>query len=387
MAKSIVIIGGGIAGVSAAEELRTRDNSCDIFLIERENNPLYSRVLLPHYVKGVIPREKVFLKSDAWYAEKRIVYLSGAEVTAIDPRNQFVRLDDERELPYDELIIATGARPRLLTPHVKGMHYFYTLTDADGVRAHIDRLTSTDHAIVYGGGFISCEFINALVKAGKKPTVLLRGRGFWSKALLEDGQQFLRDILSAQDIPVYENVGDIETFAENDMLIGVKDAYGKEYSAQFLGIGIGVELETELAEDAEITVAQGILAEKNLLTSAPHVYTAGDVAETFDEYTDRSRIHGNWAHAQQEGRKAAKMCRGEAPAALPPSQYSTDLLGTKIAFIGDVEKAAAHEVRKLPTDAGYTQIFLRDGRLVGAILLGNMTDRMKLTNMLGKIWE
>jgi NAD(P)H-nitrite reductase large subunit len=387
MSKTVVIIGGGIAGVSAAEEIRAKDAACDIFIIERENNPLYSRVLLPHYVKGVIPREKVFLKSEAWYAEKNISYLSGTEAWEIDTRNKFVRISDDRELSYDVLIIATGTRPRLLGEHAKGVHYLYTLSDADGIREHIGRLTLEDEAVVYGGGFISCEFINALVKAGKKPRVLLRGKGFWSKTLLSEGQQVLRDVLTSEGVGVYEDVGDIEICTEGDALIGIKDIHGKEYPAHFLGVGIGAEPETELAGGAGVEVQEGILAQENLLTSAADVYTAGDVAQTTDAFTRRSRIHGNWAHAQQEGRKVGKMCRGEAPAELPLSQYTTELLGCKIAFLGDVQKDTADEVKVMPADTGYVQIFIRKNILVGVILLGNMADRMRLAGMIGKVWE
>jgi 3-phenylpropionate/trans-cinnamate dioxygenase ferredoxin reductase component len=387
MLKTIVIIGGGIAGVCAAEEIRAKDAACEVIIIERENNPLYSRVLLPHYVKGVIPREKVFLKTEAWYAEKRITYLSGIEAEEISAKHQFVRISGNREIPYDELVIATGTHPRLLLEDAKGVHYLYTLADADGVRTHLDRSPSSEQTLVYGGGFISCEFINALVRAGKKPTLLLKGKGFWSKVLLPEGQQVLRDVLAQQNIEVHENVGDIEIQIENDALCGVKDEHGKEYQGTFLGVGIGAELETHLAREARIEVAEGIIANEGLLTSAEHVYTAGDVAQAPDTHTGRSRIHGNWAHAQQEGRRVGKACIGEFSPTPPPSQYSTDLLGCKIAFIGDVQKEAADEVRIIATQTGYTQIFLRKNVLVGVALLGNMTDRMHFTGMLGKTWE
>ena len=387
MEKTVIIIGGGIAGVCAAEEIRAKNATCEIFLIERENNPLYSRVLLPHYIKSVIPREKVFLRTEAWYAEKRITYLSGTEAEEISTEHKFVRISDGRELPYDQLIIATGTRPRLLLEDAKGVHYLYTLADADGIRAHFDRSSESEKTLVYGGGFISCEFVNALVKVGKKPTLLLKGKGFWSKILLPEGQQVLRDVLAQQGVEVHEGIGDIEIQTENDALCGVKDGHGKEYKGTFLGVGIGVELETDLAREAQIQVTEGIIANENLLTSAEHVYTAGDVAQAFDTHAGRSYIHGNWAHAQQEGRKVGKICVGEPSGALPPSQYSTDLLGCKIAFIGDVQKEAADEVRIIATEAGYTQIFLRKNVLVGVVLIGNMTDRMRFTGMLGKIWE
>lgn len=386
MAKTIVIIGGGIAGVSAAEEIRAKDEACEIFIIEREHNPLYSRVLLPHYIKGVIPREKVFLKSETWYGEKNITYLTGTEAEEISPAHQFIRITGGRELSYSELIITTGTRPRLLRENAQGVHYLYTLSDADAIKAHVERMTLRDEALVYGGGFIACEFINLLAKAGKKPKVLLRGRGFWSKALLKEGQEFLENILTAEGVDVQKEGGEIELVTESDTLRAVKDQHGKEYPAAFLGVGIGAELETELATNAHIAVDEGIIAAENLRTSEMHVYTAGDVAQTTDAVSNRSRIHGNWAHAQQEGRKAGKVLRGESPAPLPLSQYTTELLGCKIAFLGDVQKDAANEVRILPDQLGYTQIFLRENILVGAVLLGNMTDRMRLAGMIGKTW-
>lgn len=387
MSKTVVIIGGGIAGVVAAEEIRAKDATCEIFIIERENNPLYSRVLLPHYIKGVVPREKVFLKTESWYAEKGITYLSGTEAEEMNTENKFVRISDGRELPYDELIIATGTHPRLLLEDAKGIHYLFTLTDADGIRAHLDHSPENEQTLVYGGGFIACEFINLLVKAGKKPMLLIRGSGFWSKTLLPDGQQVLRDVLAQQGIEVHENVGDIEIQTKDEALSGVKDAQGREYPATFLGVGIGAEPEIDLAREAKMETSEGIVANENLLTSAEHVYTAGDVAQAFDVHTGRSRMHGNWAHAQQEGRKVGKICSGEPPTTLPPSQYSTELLGCKIAFIGDVQKEAADEVRIVSAETGYVQVFLRKNLLVGAVLLGNMTDRMRFTSMLGKTWE
>src|SRR5689334_1081140 len=95
-----VIIGAGIAGLSAAEEIRKRDPEASIVLISEEFHPTYSRVLLPHYIKGSIPREKVFLRSEAWYHEKNLELMLGVRVLGIDPQNKFVRTSDDREIPY-----------------------------------------------------------------------------------------------------------------------------------------------------------------------------------------------------------------------------------------------------------------------------------------------
>src|SRR6188474_1489970 len=101
----VVIVGGGIAGTTAAEELRKLAPAAEITIVSEERHPVYSRVLLPHYLKGKVPRERVFLKKEEWYAEQKIEWLVGTRVDACDPKNAFVTLSDGRELPYDKLLI------------------------------------------------------------------------------------------------------------------------------------------------------------------------------------------------------------------------------------------------------------------------------------------
>ena len=107
-----VIIGGGIAGTTAAGEIRKADAEAEITIVGEEQHTLYSRVLLPHYVKGKVEREKCFLKKDTWYAEEGIEYIRGERVSAIDTANKHVELlHASRELPYDKLLITTGGEP------------------------------------------------------------------------------------------------------------------------------------------------------------------------------------------------------------------------------------------------------------------------------------
>ena len=85
-----LIIGGGVAGTTCAEELRKRDSQAEITILSEEHHPLYSRVLLPHYIKGKIPRERVFLKRDTWYGEQNIEWMPGVSAQHLDPKNKFV---------------------------------------------------------------------------------------------------------------------------------------------------------------------------------------------------------------------------------------------------------------------------------------------------------
>ena len=97
---SYVIIGGGIAGTTAAEEIRKKDATASVTIITEELHPCYSRVLLPHYVKGKVPREKVFLKPADWYVKNNIDLMAGVRVLSVDVQNKFVATSDGREIPY-----------------------------------------------------------------------------------------------------------------------------------------------------------------------------------------------------------------------------------------------------------------------------------------------
>jgi len=109
-----VIIGGGIAGTTAAEELRKLDPDSDISLISEEFHALYSRVLLPHYIKGKIPRERVFLKKESWYQEQKIEWITGETIVHVDTKNKHVEFAGGGEMPYDKLLIASGSEVKLM---------------------------------------------------------------------------------------------------------------------------------------------------------------------------------------------------------------------------------------------------------------------------------
>src|SRR3989338_5054567 len=122
-----IIVGGGAAGSTAAEELRKLAPAAEIILIDQEQHRFYSRVLLPHYLIRQIDREKVFLKKESWYQEQKIEWLPGLSVVSLDTKNKHVVLSDGRELPYDKLLIASGLEPRLLEQDMCGVSYLRTL--------------------------------------------------------------------------------------------------------------------------------------------------------------------------------------------------------------------------------------------------------------------
>jgi len=182
-----LIIGGGIAGTTSAQELRKLSSDAEITIIEQSPHRLYSKVILARYVTDELDRERLFLKPEKWYVDNRIELLTDTRVELIDLKNKFIVTSDKRELPYDKLLITTGQEPRLIDEDIKGIVYFRSLEDAENLKALIGEMKTRpideQRMIIVGGSFISMEFLHICQKLEISATVILRSDGFWSKVL------------------------------------------------------------------------------------------------------------------------------------------------------------------------------------------------------------
>lgn len=381
----VVIIGGGIAGTTAAESIRKLDADAEITIIEAEAHPLYSRVLLREIVKEKIPRERVFMKQFSWYDEKRIELLLATRVTEINVQNRFVQTDDGREFEYDALLISSGGDVRLAEQDMRGISYFRTLDDTDHMMQLLSeiRLLPDEErkGIVYGGGFIALDYINIFAREGIAQTVLMRSDKFWSKVISAESHAILERHAQAQGVSFRYHVQSLEMQENHDGLTGVVVNGEEQLSARMMGIGIGIVPDNVLLSEAGLALNKGVLANEYLETNVEHIYTAGDVAEALDQVTGRQYIVGNWMNALMQGRCVAKTILGERTAFSLVSSYATDLLGKEIVFIGDVERAAADTVRQYALDEENSiELFDRNGQTVGAVLIGDVKKRQEITN-------
>jgi NAD(P)H-nitrite reductase large subunit len=381
--ENVVILGGGIAGTTAAETLRSLNSDVAITIIEQEYHPVYSRVLLPHYIKGKVPREKVFLKNWEWYAAHNIEVMPGVRIEQIDIANRFVRTSEGRELPFDALVIASGGELNTLGGEPRGVSYFRGVDDADDMltllRETKMRPENEQHAVVIGGGFIAMEYINIFAHYGIACSVVLRGRGFWSAALSEHSQMVLAKKASEGGVVLHVNAVSPEIVGERNVE-GVRLSTGSILPCAMIGVGIGMHPDTAFYEECGIDIEHGIVTNEYLETSHPGVYAVGDAAEFFDTHVARRVVYGNWMNAQTQGRIVAKTIAGERTAFDLVSSYATNLLGMHIVFVGDVDRRAADEVRQIvATDVSSVEEFYRNGKLVGAVLIGEITRRADIT--------
>ncbi|MEK7105383.1 MAG: FAD-dependent oxidoreductase [Patescibacteria group bacterium] len=355
-----LIIGGGVAGTSAAEEIRKLDAESSITILSEEEHQLYSRVLLPHYIKGKIPRERCFLKKQTWYAEQKIDWLPGVTAVKLDTQNKFVAASDGREYEYDKLLIASGGEVRLLPADSRGTCYLRTLDDADHLLQLLGEAPMS--ASIVGGGFIGLEFINIFADRKIPAKLHMKEERFFPSVLDEDSSALIREKAEADGIA-------FKTGSTPEALEGL------------VGVGIGIAPNIAFATEAGVKTNRGVLTNEFLETNIADVYSAGDVAEFFDLVAGRQVMVGNWQNAMQQGRTVGKTMAGQRAAFELVSSYATNCRGVEVIFIGDVDRKAADEVIVKGSKAagGVAQYFVRGGKLVGATLVNRNAERALAT--------
>lgn len=364
-----LIIGGGVAGHRAAEEIRKADPTGSVVIISDESHRLYSRVLLSHVLHGKVPRERVFLVKPEWYAEQKIELISLRSVVQVDDKNSTVVLDDGAVLGFKKLLLASGGHVRKLALPNPNQLYFRTLDDADLIQNKIKGLRAGLPVSVIGSGFIALEFINLFAARGLKQDVWFRANRFWQRALNEQSSAFLENRMRNAGITLHLNASEPEI------------AHGTSEAA-LVGIGIGSPPSFSFLKGIGVKTGQGILTNEYLEASVPNIWAAGDVAEYRDVVVGRDVLVGNWMNADLQGRHAGRAMAGTRAPFRLVSSYATKLLDIHIISIGDPELSAADKVEVDQSGDGIIQRLYRGGKLVGATLVNTAKERAELTKII-----
>lgn len=383
-----LIIGSGISGTSAAEELRKIDANAEITIISTELHRLYSRVLLPRYIKGTLPRERCFLKKETWYDEQNIRCVFGVRVNELNIVEQTVSTSDGQTFKFDKLLLATSGNLLKFPDSLRGISYLRTIDDADEV---IELLAESEslplekrRAGIVGGSFIAVEYINFFAQHKIPTDLFMLEDTFFGGALDAESFAVLRNKIEAEGINLHTKVSVKKLLGE--MRLEGLQTEKKEFVLGLLGVGIGIRPDFSWLKNVGIEVNRGILTNEFLETNAPNIYASGDVAEFYDLYAERRVIVGNWLNAQAQGRIVAKNMSVERTAFSAVRAYSTNVCGNEIIFIGDTEVNLADKIVKRGSfeENGVTQIFVRNEKIVGATLVNRNADRAELTEMIRK---
>ncbi|HOA24368.1 MAG TPA: FAD-dependent oxidoreductase [Aggregatilineales bacterium] len=269
-----LIVGGGMTGDAAVQGIREVDPAGSIGMISAEQEPPYNRPPLSKGLWKGKPLDGIWRNTGQQGVDLHL----GRRVVALDPAGKTVQDDRGQTIRYGKLLLATGGRPRRLPFGGEGVVYYRTLEDYRRLRRLADERR---RFVVIGGGFIGAEVAAALAMNGREVTMLFPEGGLGAALFPADLSRFVTNYYAEQGVDVRpgEMVSDIEQ--NGDGLYIVTTGSGAVLEADAVVAGIGIQPNVELAESAGLEVDNGILVDEHLLTSAPDVYAAGDVASFY----------------------------------------------------------------------------------------------------------
>lgn len=372
-AGKVVIVGAGIAGLAAAEALRNASPDVTITLISKEPTLPYYRLNLTRFLAGEIDEQRLPVKPAEWFEHQRIEFLRETEVTQILPEKKTVTLGPDDRRPYDKLILTAGAHP-FIPPipgaNREGVTSLRTLANAQQI---LGAGVAGKHVVCIGGGLLGLETAGALARRGAEVT-LLEGYGWLlPRQLNEPAGRVLAECVKASGVKLLTQARTQEILGD-ERVRSVQLEDGRVLPADLVVVATGVRPNSYLARLAGLEVNKGIVVDNRLVTSAPDVLAAGDVAE------HRGVLYGTWAPSEYQGNIAGMNALGAAVefGGIPRSN-ALKVLETELFSIGQIQpEDASYQAIDQAGDEGYFRFVFRDSHLVGAILLGDATFAPKV---------
>ena len=297
-----VIIGGGPAGVIAAETIRKQAPYDNITIVSDEAVPAYSRMAIPYLLMGNVKEDGTYLRRDPSHLKNQHVNWLKAGVKHVDIATKKIALNSGVEIMFDTLLIATGShpiKPPILGIDSEGVHTCWTMEDA----RHIMALANKGSRVLQlGAGFIGCIIMEALAARGVKLSVVEMGDRMVPRMMGSTAGGMIRDWVQAKGVEVFTatKVESIESGAP----LKVKLSNGKTIEADLVISAAGVRPAIGFLKDSGISCLLGVLTDAHLQTNVPGIFAAGDCAEAFDKVTGKTIVSAIQPNAAEQARVA-----------------------------------------------------------------------------------
>ncbi|MCI3197195.1 NADPH-nitrite reductase [Bacillus sp. HU-1818] len=380
--KQLVLVGNGMAGVRAIEEiLSVSKDEFQITIFGSEPHPNYNRILLSKVLQGDTDIKDITLNDWNWYEENNIQLYTNETVSKVDPENKTVITDSGRIQPYDELILATGSVPFILPipgADKKGVTAFRDIKDTDIMLAASKEYKK---AAVIGGGLLGLEAARGLLNLGMDVSVIHLAPFLMERQLDATAGRLLQNELEKQGMTFLLEKQTEEIYGD-DRVEGIRFKDGTSIEADLVVMAVGIRPNTKLGAEGGIPVNRGIIVNDYMQTEIPHIYAVGECAE------HRGIAYGLVAPLYEQAKVLAKQICGIDTNPYEGSVLSTQLKvsGVEVFSAGDFNESDDKKAIKVfdEQDGIYKKIVLRENKIVGAVLFGDSSEGNRLFSMIQK---
>jgi nitrite reductase (NADH) large subunit len=370
-----VIIGNGVAGTTAAANIRKFDNEGKIIIICDEPYPFYSRIRLPEFLSNAVDDKGLIIKNDTWYIENRIDLVLNTAVTDIDVPGKKVISSDSTTIKYDRLLIATGGLsfvPPIPGADKKGVFTLRTLNDAIAIKEFAKQ--SNNRVILIGGGVLGLEAGNGLRKAGNYISVVEFFPRILPRQLDPPCSEILRAQLENTGFRFYLGAKSKEiTGADKVEALVLED--GTRIDCDMILISAGVRYNPLLALKLGLPVEKGVIVNNKMETGIPDIYAAGDLVQ------HNNIFYGIWSAAEKQGEVAGiNMAGGNTEYHGTIISNTLKVAGIDICAAGDIDAEGLKDsiLFKDADNYIYKKMVVQNNTIVGTILYGDIRDRQKI---------
>ena len=377
-----MVIGNGIAGITAIKAIREIDQKTSIHLIGDEKFYPYNRVRLSKGLLSSLEEDKILLQKKEWHQENNIQLSIGVKALSIDSQEKSVTLSNGEKISYDKLLLANGSHA-VLPPapgmDKKGIFTLKTLQDAKDV---IDYFKDKEEVFVLGGGIQGMEAAWILKEMGKKVTLSHRSARLMRKQLDQEASEVLQNAIRNSGIDLLLN-NNVQEILGDNYVIGVVTSDGT-VECDGIVYSIGTKPNIEFLENTGIETREGIVLNERMKTNLPDIYAAGDVAEFNGE------IFGLWNIAIAQGKVAGYNIAGKDSTYKPIVPVITlSAFNLSLFSMGEVreEKATDILVDKELNQPSYRKVFFRENKVIGAIVVGDIKSSPSLKRAIEKETE
>lgn len=373
MSEPLVIVGNGMAAARLVDELaKTSLGRYAVAVIGEEPRLAYNRVLLSSVLAGETGSHEIELRPADWWRHRGVTVRYGYRVTEIDTGRRELKIEGEESVEYSKLVLATGSTPlRLNVPgaDLTGVHTFRDTRDVDLL---LTLAAAKKRVVVVGGGLLGLEAAYGLAKAGAPVTLLHLMDRLMERQLDLPAADLLKTLVERKGIRILLNASTARIHGDGHVE-AVELADGTRIEADAVIFAAGIRPNVALAKEAGIAVNRGIVVNDEMQTASPDIFALGECAE------HRGTCYGLVEPAYEQARVLARHLAGR-PAAYQGSVVSTNLKvsGVSVFSAGDFMGGDGSESLVLSdrTRGTYKKLVIADGRLTGAVLIGDTVDAL-----------